>query len=84
MRAADVQTAKYRLYRGDSPKVMAEFAENSIDCVVTSPPYGVAKEYETNDPAKQLAELLALLDAGLALVEALETLAEKEPRLRGH
>lgn len=34
--------------------------DNSIDLVVTSPPYGVAKDYETNDPERQLLDTIEL------------------------
>lgn len=34
----------------------------SVDLIVTSPPYGVAKEYETSDPKRQLSDLVNLLE----------------------
>lgn len=46
-----------RLIVGDCLKIMEEFPDNFIDLVVTSPPYGVAKEYETNDPKQQLKDV---------------------------
>ena len=33
-----------KLYHGDCLEVMAEMGENSIDTVVTDPPYGLSKE----------------------------------------
>jgi site-specific DNA-methyltransferase (adenine-specific) len=45
---------------------MADLDSDSIDLIATSPPYGVAKEYETDNPADQLAELLALLEGAFA------------------
>lgn len=38
--------AKFELYLGDARHVLSDFAEDSIDLVVTSPPYNVGKEYE--------------------------------------
>lgn len=37
---------QYELYLGDAQKVLSNFHENSVDLVVTSPPYNVGKEYE--------------------------------------
>jgi len=38
---------QYELYLGNAQKVLSNFHENSVDLVVTSPPYNVGKEYET-------------------------------------
>lgn len=47
---------------GDCLVLMEELGDNSIDLVVTSPPYGLAKEYETDDPRKQLEENVNLIE----------------------
>ena len=36
-----------KIYNGDCIEVMRTFPENSIDLIVTSPPYGVGIEYDT-------------------------------------
>jgi len=57
-----LKTDKYELYLGDCLDMMRSMPDESIDMVMTSPPYGVAKEYESDDPAIQLTETIALLD----------------------
>lgn len=50
------------LILGDCLDVMRGMDAESIDCVVTSPPYGIAKEYETDNPQKQLQENVTLIE----------------------
>jgi len=38
-----------KIYNGDCIEVMRTFPENSIDLIVTSPPYGVGIEYDTHN-----------------------------------
>lgn len=38
-----------KIYNGDCIEVMKTFPENSIDLIVTSPPYGVGIEYDTHN-----------------------------------
>lgn len=49
-----------KLIVGDCLEVMRDIPDNSVDLVVTSPPYGVAKEYETDDPKEQLLDTITL------------------------
>ncbi len=37
---------RYELYLGDALDVLSEFQDETVDLVVTSPPYNVGKEYE--------------------------------------
>lgn len=38
-----------KIYNGDCIEVMRTFPENSIDLIITSPPYGVGIEYDTHN-----------------------------------
>ena len=40
---------RYELFVGDAFDTLAEFDSDSIDLVVTSPPYNVGKEYEVKE-----------------------------------
>lgn len=40
---------KYILYKGDSLKILRNVADNSVDLVVTSPPYCMGKEYDRSN-----------------------------------
>ena len=53
---------------GDSAKVMAEWPENSVDCIVTDPPYGIdfmGKSWDKALPPKAVfAEMYRVLKPG--------------------
>ncbi len=53
---------------GDSAKVMAEWPENSVDCIVTDPPYGISfmsKNWDRALPPKAVfAEMYRVLKPG--------------------
>jgi adenine-specific DNA-methyltransferase len=44
------------LFPGDCEQFLSTLPENSLQLVVTSPPYNVGKEYETNLPFKEYVE----------------------------
>ena len=45
-----------KIYNGDCIEVMRTFPENSIDLIVTSPPYGVGIEYDVYDDDVQFED----------------------------
>ena len=46
------------IYNGDCLEVMKDLSDKSIDCVVTSPPYGVGKDYEKGKSLNDLVKLI--------------------------
>lgn len=58
----------YRLIQGDCIQVMKSFKENSIDCIVSDPPYGIAfmgKSWDRALPSKEaFAEIFRVLKPG--------------------
>ena len=51
-----MRTEKYELHHGDCREVMATMAENSVDAIVTDPPYGLSfmgKEWDHGVPGVQ-------------------------------
>ena len=44
----------WTLYRGDCPAALKELADNSVDSVVTDPPYGLS-DHDAGDIAEALA-----------------------------
>ncbi len=47
-----------KIFQGDCRQVMSEFPINSIDLIVTSPPYGVAIKYDVHDDDMEFEEYL--------------------------
>jgi site-specific DNA-methyltransferase (adenine-specific) len=58
----------YRIINGDSAKELKKFKDNSIDAVITDPPYGIeflAKEWDQNTGAVEIwSECLRVLKPG--------------------
>ena len=58
----------YRIINGDSAKELKKFKDNSIDAVITDPPYGIeflAKEWDENTGAVEIwSECLRVLKPG--------------------
>ena len=55
---------------GDCREVMAKMPENSIDLIVTSPPYGVGIEYDSFDDDLNIEEYKSSQNNGcLKLIE---------------
>jgi DNA modification methylase len=52
-------TDRWRLAEADSLTLLAKLPENSVDCVVTDPPYGIAFHGESWDGAGKAGEHLA-------------------------
>lgn len=61
-------TKHYHLIQGDCVEVMRSFTENSIDCVVTDPPYGIGfmgKDWDRVLPKKEaFQEMVRVLKPG--------------------
>jgi DNA modification methylase len=43
---------KFKIFHGDSKKIIESFPDNSIDCVITSPPYWLMREYHVESGNK--------------------------------
>lgn len=63
-------TDRWRLAEADSLTLMAKLPENSVDCVVTDPPYGIAFHGESWDGAGKAGEQLAGGEAFAAWAKA--------------
>jgi modification methylase len=50
-----------KVYLGDCIELMKQLPENSIDLIVTSPPYNAGKEYGTYDDSQTLDQWLTLM-----------------------
>lgn len=48
-----LKTNRYRLYRADNMASLALLADNSVDSIVTDPPYGLSKEPDPYEMIKQ-------------------------------
>lgn len=44
----------YKFYTGNCLAVMKSFASDSIDCIITSPPYWGMRKYDENDNAEEI------------------------------
>lgn len=41
------KSVRYKIYNGETQKVLKKISNESIDLIITSPPYNLGKEYET-------------------------------------
>lgn len=66
--ATDMPEKPFKLHRGDCLEVLRTFAENSVDSIVTDPPYGLrfmGKRWDCDVPAVEVwAECLRVLKPG--------------------
>jgi len=56
------ETERGILYNNDSQKILKEFPSNSIDLVITSPPYNVGVKYDTYDDNHPLEDYLLFME----------------------
>ena len=42
------ENAEHKIYNGDSLQILRNMEDNSIDCIITSPPYFNLRDYKTN------------------------------------
>ena len=63
-------TKAWRLIEGDALTLLANLPENSIDCVVTDPPYGIGFHGEAWDGAGKAGKQLADAEAFTAWARA--------------
>ena len=70
---------KAELWNGDAFEILDAFPSGSIDCVITSPPYNVGKQYERRVP---LSDYIAWQELALEkLVHILERTGRSAGRL---